>query len=927
MTTGDLGQVSPTLKWIALRHTNTVGSLSPDSTTSFQDLWMKAINHGFRARRITESLVSSIMVLLPGFRTQLDDINWIRCFDDFQKRYSYLWFLGLATQYMKFHTACLFNRLMDQSEYPPPPKWCPALFNKPGHFLGGIGYIFVRFIKSHPDISGRYRAASSFLHWKRGAPPVTQFELDQATADWYKMLMQPENAPVDSFDVSPSCFSEFKLLTKERRRQVLAFECRRTVSELFTEPADLSTMKLPSLSSHATSTRAQGGAFAKIYNDFVGSEPRFESSIDRQDVNTGEIGKDVIGKKVGLNVRLLKREKISNGFVWPGAVSNYDGSPFCYKKKCTCHSQKLEEKWMDESCFECIEENPWLYGSFYEFVTYIAEKQLWDEKNEVYPVALPEPLKVRLISRGPVYRYWFGGAVQKWMHTVLRQHGTFRAIGRPLCPEDLDEVLKGCDPGWCYLSGDYKAATDLIDPYLSRSVCNQLQKVGGFDDFYGDLLREGLTGAILKTPLGDINSKIPFWENQKEKLSEPLPKEIGQQTWGQLMGSPLSFPILCIINAAVNRYFYELMLREDELEGKCIYSLYRDQIIGRVLNNDKPIVNIKSVPMLINGDDVLLKCQKRFYDDWKEMVKSAGLVPSIGKNYVSERFVIINSTLYRRVEDMIGGHFQEEPYINLGLLHPQREFMPDGMAAEVTLDESHKDLGQISSKLVKGFSPEVQDHLISIFLSDPEVKRKLQKVKKGVSYFVSPALGGVGIYTNFRDVLSNQQIGYYTRLAEDVGRDIPVFEHLGASNPLRKLYDKVPRVELFTDFLQLDELSTGPSRANLLETYADLTDAVEDFELQRKLLSAQESNLRYFNGRPLSTYFGEGDDPTSKRAFREVSRPWPVHVLLRFPWVKTRVEMYQDSPCYSFEAFKSFPFSEAMLTSKDTCADLSALFQ
>jgi hypothetical protein len=83
------------------------------------------------------------------------------------------------------------------------------------------------------------------------------------------------------------------------------------------------------------------------------------------------------------------------------------------------------------------------------------------------------------------------------------------------------------------------------------------------------------------------------------------------------MGSLLSFPILCVANAAT-------------------YGLVHG------------IDNLSDVDCVINGDDILFISSYEKIKEWKFVATKMGLEPSIGKNYLSSSFGSINSQLFYR---------------------------------------------------------------------------------------------------------------------------------------------------------------------------------------------------------------------------------------------------------------------------------------
>ena len=96
------------------------------------------------------------------------------------------------------------------------------------------------------------------------------------------------------------------------------------------------------------------------------------------------------------------------------------------------------------------------------------------------------------------------------------------------------------------------------------------------------------------------------------------------QTDGQLMGSNLSFPILCVINLIG----YWTTLEEYtglRFEPNCL-------------------------PVLVNGDDILFRIPKprpddphTFYELWNKNITLFGFELSVGKNYIHDRVFTVNS--------------------------------------------------------------------------------------------------------------------------------------------------------------------------------------------------------------------------------------------------------------------------------------------
>jgi hypothetical protein len=114
-----------------------------------------------------------------------------------------------------------------------------------------------------------------------------------------------------------------------------------------------------------------------------------------------------------------------------------------------------------------------------------------------------------------------------------------------------------------------------------------------------------------------------------------------QQQNGQLMGSILSFPVLCVANMLC--YVYSL---EHYLNHK---------------------VNLYDIPVIINGDDILFRANDDFYAIWLETIKIAGFTLSIGKNYIHPTVFTINSVCYSYYKNVLKTY----GYLNVGLITGQ----------------------------------------------------------------------------------------------------------------------------------------------------------------------------------------------------------------------------------------------------------------
>lgn len=211
-----------------------------------------------------------------------------------------------------------------------------------------------------------------------------------------------------------------------------------------------------------------------------------------------------------------------------------------------------------------------------------------------------EPLKVRTITAGSgevfclkPFQMAMWRALGDYPQFCLT-HGTknlFSAISRIYEASDSTDV---------WISGDYSAATDSFPIEASKAL------------------------------LEGILTQIPHEPTKRWAMKEISPHLLVYPKWtglepvlqksGQLMGSLLSFPLLCLLND---------MTAES--------------------------IGLTSNQYLINGDDILMRCPRSLYPEWKEKVQEFGLTLSLGKNYIHEDYGTVNSQLIFRSEVLSSG--------------------------------------------------------------------------------------------------------------------------------------------------------------------------------------------------------------------------------------------------------------------------------
>lgn len=364
------------------------------------------------------------------------------------------------------------------------------------------------------------------------------------------------------------------------------------------------------------------------------------------------------------------------------------------------------------------------------------------EENIVDACALAEACKVRTISRGPVYRYAFGHSLQKFLFSLVRdvpEIGSDRVITG--C--ELERRLSPLEEGEVWISGDFKAATDNIHRSLSNAVVHHICDKFMLGPVERQLFLDSLTGHRIADPFWRADMDEVAWNSllaraeSGEELTETetrmaadvhemrflldndnwLPR-LHEQRRGQLMGSPTSFIVLCIINLALAQV-----------------SLGVENIMG-------------SRAVVVNGDDVLLRIPKDRTDHWERVCALGGLQSSVGKTFYSDEFCTINSTMFRYYNAPVAVYSQESqdfesdcrfhqlPFINLGLLF--------GYGRSTTMvSDSDRDgtLGARCADLLYGFSPSMKRKVFGSFMKYN--RRYLPPAP--IPWFLPESFGGVGL--------------------------------------------------------------------------------------------------------------------------------------------------------------------------------------
>lgn len=384
--------------------------------------------------------------------------------------------------------------------------------------------------------------------------------------------------------------------------------------------------------------------------------------------------------------------------------------------------------------------------------------------------AVLEPLKCRIISCGSAPHYYACKRIQEELWGGLQGNNSFRLTSGPVSTEDIDWIARS--PNRCHANGDdmayrvagefvsvdYEAATDNSSQNLGAAILNRLlwncpddlrwlagvaRKVFGLHDLLyqqnyetddypldgpdarshdvdsalerremadADHARKGKKG---KSPLvhkvsGERGSYSVVVQTGKKKKYSVLRYMEGRQQNGQLMGSILSFPILCWMN-----YLTFLLLQQ----------------------------SMSSVKPPSGGSWT----GSEAFSEHARIAALVGLKMSRGKAYVHPHFVNLNSTCFIKRGE---GVTKEVPYLNYALVLNKHKVQADERKpiteeeedSEKRLSVSH--WNKVQTGLYRG---RLERAIWRQFKQNHQ--EALDYLSEGWrSYHLSPCYGGLGLH-------------------------------------------------------------------------------------------------------------------------------------------------------------------------------------
>lgn len=676
--------------------------------------------------KLTLDSINVIFTLLSLFGMDLSDQSIDRSRNHTHQR----WMKSISLidydwmKFIKWKLAAFFHFHTAQVDSPPPPPQGITEGKHPGRHLlcGKAG----RYLNSclHNSSDPEYNLnkdciLTSLLQVKRGLPRPGQVEREVQLRNTFNILTTPR--PSNCFnDVSNDLLlhGEGKVdwghpvLENGRMRSVLNQEnvceqLNRTVDELF-KTSDWKGFRksrdfpfFPSTSGCIGNGRKTGGSFAALQEMAMeGGFCNFKHAF------SGEIGESLL-KISGFPLKPVYHRAV------PIVESKYNESTTPY----VIYSGPINDESRETPHHPSFDVDDTLLHSkfeeFYNSLIKLEEDHPEVRHNPVEMVALSEALKVRVITKSRPWKGFLLQPVQRFLFSTISTNPVFQLLTQPVDPWYMQSRLGAKLPSdEFYLSGDYSAATDNLAPWVSECIVKRIHDICEFDPTIYRLFLDALIHHDIEDP-------------DDEESSKP-------QVWGQLMGSIVSFPILCIANAALCRWSIEL--------------------------SKNKILKLRDTSLMVNGDDCAFRTTIQGFHYWKSITTFAGLTPSIGKFFLTRDFVQINSTNFKyliecdsKTLDTSCGvlrnlHFKEIKYINTGLLYGLKrsgEMETEKMKARDGFDIPGNGLSSRAHDLIRMCPYHLRCKVFQLFININ--KEKIKQTYGNLPWFIPEKFGGVGL--------------------------------------------------------------------------------------------------------------------------------------------------------------------------------------
>jgi len=320
---------------------------------------------------------------------------------------------------------------------------------------------------------------------------------------------------------------------------------------------------------------------------------------------------------------------------------------------------------------------------------------------KVHPIC--EPMKIRNITKGNSLTYAIAKGLQLDIHGYMRKLPQFSLIGKPLDINDISWLVKKSPVG-LFASGDFSAATDNISIEMTKAFFEVILDKLILDHKYrGDYL----TPEYVQTVRNALYEHTIEYPKSVGDSKYPIDLKPVLQSNGQLMGSVLSFVILCAINL-------------------CTY--------WHAVCPEIPDKKYKSLPVKVNGDDILFRTDISRYNNWLATIPLVGLEPSPGKNFISSNYCTVNSQLF----SVRKGSVKYIPFFNVGMLLGQSKVARQELKS--------KPVYLLHKEVMEGaWSPNLADARFKYYNREKLIAASVHRNGCQLNWYIPNRLGGLGM--------------------------------------------------------------------------------------------------------------------------------------------------------------------------------------
>lgn len=352
---------------------------------------------------------------------------------------------------------------------------------------------------------------------------------------------------------------------------------------------------------------------------------------------------------------------------------------------------------------------------------------------------------------------------------------TLSATLMDLILDSIQEKLAKELPDWCRISQVWDVLREtwsrVLRPHEVSYPYTAVSDSGIPEDQWPAIVSAELTIKQIQSVL----TARSVWKDQPIEWKKCRGGDLWQvrpatvlQTNGQLMGSPLSFPILCLANYVLFRMVaLRAELGVDYFKNRYMAECAGGSFLGTdPTREEDPDFSIQRSldsqdvrhrrDVLVNGDDMLYVAEPGLWDLHVHLGRCVGLNMTVGKAYHHPSFANANSTCFKAPLDqgyrlLRDDHSNpDQPllapwqinYLNTGLLFNQKKVMGDTdepLGSEERLTHLSASLG----KFLAGSLPGRACKLLKQYI--PLNKDIIAKELKWRNLFVPIPLGGVGV--------------------------------------------------------------------------------------------------------------------------------------------------------------------------------------